>query len=570
MLFSVLLLTFFSLAVNGQEMIVALKQRNVEKFEARLLEISDPHHADYQLWLTPDEVAEMLHPSAEEKKAAVLFLRSRCEGKLKIRDLGDALEIVDGKCSSLKRHAFELKEKPFSILVDSHELIDFILFPNPQPVGTKPSVAKRRRAIISPNDPNGYVAAPTINRLYKISSNDATKVSQGIVTLCFDQGSGVVCDAPLLSAAEYFAEESLIPFTNISFYVNSSRLVESFGENEWDLDMQMITQVAQQANLSYFYSNYWMYSVGLLLGEHVGSDTEPTPSVVSISYAWPSSECLDDKYCNQTNVGAYLNRANTEFAKLGSMGITVVTGSGDAGATQDECGKTPVPLFPASSPFVLTAGGTKVVNQLRRSTPKSELPPICQTAEYPCATGTLETPCTRAACTYTTGGGFSDFFPRPKYQEKMVENYLNSGASFPPTFNRSGRAYPDVSCLGDNILIGGPDQTIGLSGGTSAAAPLLAGLISLLNQHLAEQGLPSVGFFNPAFYAMDDTAFTDILIGNNTAGERQSCRGSKIGFFCAKGFDAVSGRGTPLFSSWLKQVESFSRRAKENRERQSR
>jgi tripeptidyl-peptidase I len=107
-------------------------------------------------------------------------------------------------------------------------------------------------------------------------------------------------------------------------------------------------------------------------------------------------------------------------------------------------------------------------------------------------------------------------------------------------FTKTGRGVPDVSALATNFLIGqggGSPLT-----GTSAACPTFAGLVSVINDLLATAGKPTVGFINPVLYASAAGTFgIDITTGNN---KNNSC---KAGFPAAKGWDPVTGLGTPVW-----------------------
>ena len=114
-----------------------------------------------------------------------------------------------------------------------------------------------------------------------------------------------------------------------------------------------------------------------------------------------------------------------------------------------------------------------------------------------------------------SGGGYSTTFNRPDWQTGNT---------------KTGRGVPDVAgdadpATGYNVAVDGTDTVIG---GTSAVAPLWAGLIALVNQSAGR----SAGFVNPLLYA-DPDAFTDIVSGNND------------GYQCGPGWDPVTGLGTP-------------------------
>ena len=111
----------------------------------------------------------------------------------------------------------------------------------------------------------------------------------------------------------------------------------------------------------------------------------------------------------------------------------------------------------------------------------------------------------------STGGGVSNFFTKPSYQANV-----NVPA---PAITAGGRGVPDVSGDADpnsgyNIFLGGQQQQFG---GTSAVAPLYAGLIACINQSLTSSGGNAAGFLNPLLYAQATLAglFHDVTSGNN-------------------------------------------------------
>ena len=154
---------------------------------------------------------------------------------------------------------------------------------------------------------------------------------------------------------------------------------------------------------------------------------------------------------------------------------------------------------------------------------------------------------------FPSGGGFSNIYPIPSYQKTAVETYFktanppypyyssvnnNSFGANGGIYNRLGRGYPDVAAIGDNVIIfnaGGPT----LIGGTSASTPVFASILTRINEERLAAGKTTVGFVNPTLYA-NPGAFNDITVGNNSG-----CGTS--GFFAAKGWDPVTGLGTPNY-----------------------
>jgi len=258
----------------------------------------------------------------------------------------------------------------------------------------------------------------------------------------------------------------------------------------------------------------------------------------------------------------YVTRTNVEFQKIGLRGITLVAASGDQGAPGDsdpDCSgsgsKALSTIFPGASPWVMSVGATMLTNSTNVTKSAAD-PPVC--SQYPCATSKTELVCSYPDALITSGGGFSNYVSLPAYQANFVNSYLKSGVKLPPsnTFNMSNRAYPDVSGLGHNFLIyvgGGWEQ----GDGTSCSSPILGAIFSLLNSWRMNNGKSPLGFAVPLLYqafTADPTIFTDITTGDNKCTE-QCC--SKFGYEATKGWDPVTGLGTPNFPKLLKYVQSL-------------
>lgn len=116
----------------------------------------------------------------------------------------------------------------------------------------------------------------------------------------------------------------------------------------------------------------------------------------------------------------------------------------------------------------------------------------------------------------------------------------------PNVYNDTGnaRGYPDVAAIGLDVATVFNGRTFGV-GGTSASAPIFAGIVTLLNEARLAVGKGPLGFLNPIFYAHPE-AFNDITIGNNSG-----CGSG--GFDATPGWDPVTGLGSPNFGK-LKEV----------------
>ncbi|MBR0835013.1 S8/S53 family peptidase [Bradyrhizobium manausense] len=236
-------------------------------------------------------------------------------------------------------------------------------------------------------------------------------------------------------------------------------------------------------------------------------DSVRKPSVISISWGGP-----EDPESSQQFVDG-LNEAIRDAA---AMGVTVCVASGDNGSADmaDGWDGKPHADFPASSPFALACGGTN----LRAS--NGAITEVVWNGGPQDGAG---------------GGGVSVMFAQPKYQ-------ANAHVPKSPA-HRSGRGVPDVAgdadpATGYQIFLNGVMTTIG---GTSAVAPLMAGLIARINEATTKKFGKTVGFINPLIYASHaHGVFRDITVGNN------DITGSLHGMYKAgPGWDACSGLGVP-------------------------
>jgi kumamolisin len=272
----------------------------------------------------------------------------------------------------------------------------------------------------------------------------------------------------------------------------------SSADGEVMLDIEVAASVAPGANIVvYFTPNTDQgFTDAITTAVH---DTTNKPSVISISWGGPESSWTAQS----------MTALDAACQSAAALGVTITVAAGDNGSTDGGTGNNVD--FPASSPHVLACGGTTL--DANGGTLVSEV----VWNELANSEG-------------ATGGGVSTFFPLPSWQ---------ANANVPaPSGSTGGRGVPDVAgdadpTTGYNIRVDGQDTVIG---GTSAVAPLWAGLVAVANQQL---GTP-VGFIQPAIYAAKAvSAFTDITQGNNGA------------FSAGPGWDACTGLGSPIASKLI-------------------
>ena len=236
-----------------------------------------------------------------------------------------------------------------------------------------------------------------------------------------------------------------------------------------------------------------------------------------VSQSWGASEVTLKDAAGQQEI----HKWDTFFQKATTQqGITFLSSSGDNGATDysnlpaTKLSPTATTSFPADEPWVTSVGGTSMI---RNGT-------TIQEKVWNSNGG-------------SSGGGFSDFFTEPSFQKTLpasVQSQL-----------KNRRGVPDVA--GDADPLTGmafyQDGAWSLAGGTSASAPLWAGVIAIANQMA---GHP-LGFINPGLYKLSQSSnytqdFHDITNGNNSV----NSKGVTVpGYSAVPGWDPTTGLGTP-------------------------
>jgi kumamolisin len=293
------------------------------------------------------------------------------------------------------------------------------------------------------------------------------------------------------------------------------------------LDIEVAGAVAPGANIAvYFTSNTDQgFQDAISTAIH---DTANNPSVISISWGGPESSWA------QTAIDSF----DTTCQSAAALGISITVAAGDNGSSDGGTGNNVD--FPASSPHVLACGGTALA-----------------------ANGGVRAAETvwndQASGGGATGGGVSAVFPLPTWQaqagvpaiaaapgEVAAAHASHKHPKKPaPTTSATGggRGVPDVAGdaspqTGFQILVDGQQEIVG---GTSAVAPLWAGLIVLLNQQLGRK----VGFLNPQLYPLlGSGAFFDVTVGNNGS------------YAAGPGWDACTGLGVPVGTALLAALQA--------------
>ncbi len=294
-------------------------------------------------------------------------------------------------------------------------------------------------------------------------------------------------------------------------------------ESEVMLDIEVVAGVCPKATIPVYFSHFtekgWIDALDAAV-----HDRKYKSGVISIS--WGNAE--DDP---SAWTGQALQQINESLKEAALLGITVCIASGDDGS-DDQVGDGHAHAdFPCSSPYALAVGGTAL---RRRGQTYNE-------------TAWKDGSGLRSGGGGSSGGGVSVVFDRPKWQKVNIKN-VNPRA-------KNGRAVPDVAAnasvrTGYQIVV---DGRRAIGGGTSAAAPLWAALITRINENLNGK---TVGYLTPVLYqgsrgtALGALAFRDIKKGNNSTAKAG-------GYFAGPGYSAVTGWGTPVGDKLMEQIKKI-------------
>ncbi len=346
---------------------------------------------------------------------------------------------------------------------------------------------------------SGTFTPPQLAQLYNFPTN-LTGAGQTIAII--ELGGGYSPD----DLATYFGSLQITaPSVTAVSVDNGANTPGSDADGEVMLDIEVAGAVAPGAQIAVYFAPNTDQGFHDAISQAV-HDTVRKPSIVSISWGGP-----EDSWTQQAR-----DAMNAAMQDAGALGVTVTVAAGDDGSTDGVKDGSAHVDFPASSPFCLACGGTEVQASNGQITSEQVWNELANQEG-------------------ATGGGVSTIFDLPPYQQ---------GANVPKQVNNGfvGRGVPDVAgdadpVTGYQVLVDGQNTVIG---GTSAVAPLWAGLIALLNQQLGQP----VGFLNTVLYQIGETAFNDITQGNN--GD----------YSAGPGWDACTGLGSPNGTALLQALQA--------------
>ncbi|CAJ2509324.1 Uu.00g143500.m01.CDS01 [Anthostomella pinea] len=557
---------------------IGLKQQNEGVVEQHLVEISDPNHQRYGNHLSASEVHDLVTPSDETVDAVRSWLHEHGisnHGLSPAKDwisvvvpIEKAEELLHTKYSTfVHKDGSTLNRAPeWSLPAHLHEHID-VVQPTTSFFRAKPEVKSggpvtdggehwpmswwehtgKHLHPVNPAGINNSAHAEAVAAACNVSFTTLTclRTLYGTLNYTVKAPKGTnniaICNylnetnkrSDIKTFLETFRPEAAaaayeFPFVNIADAENyqgpnDTLLMEEDRDIEGNLDAELVLGISWPTPMT----SYLTGGMPPFLPSVSTPTDSSEPYLTWLNYvvAQPSlPQVISSSYGDdeQSVPYSYAKRACAMFAQLGARGVSMLVSSGDAGVgTDGTCylNKTDsygfTPNFPTSCPWVTSVGGTANFNP--------------------------ETAVTR----FASGGGFSNYFGAPAYQQSTVNAYIASlNGTYDGVYNKSGRAYPDVAAQGNNdaIVWAGILRTVG---GTSASSPTFAAVIALVNDALIAAGKPALGFLNPWIYGGAYKALTDITIGSS-----YGC--NTTGFPAQVGWDAVTGWGTPNFGELVR------------------
>lgn len=494
---------------NVLRLSIGLPLRNQGELTNLLQELYDPSSPNYRRFLSADEFAKRFGPSEQDYQAVMEFAKAngfQVVGTHPNRMLLD----VAGAVPDVER-AFHLNLRVYRHPTEARDFyapdaepqldlaapvlhvsgLDNFLVPPPRCHEMPAANASARTpAPASGSGPSGNYAGKDFHAAYAPGvTNTGAGQSVGLIEFQGYYASDITT---------YEANFSLpnVPLNNVLLGGLSSITADAGGA-ECPLDIEMA--IAMATNLS---------QVVVYCTTRSGS----TDTVLN--------QMATDNSCKQLSCSWGIGTEATIlqiFQQFAAQGQSFFNASGDSDA-----GTVAAPVYD-DAPGETLVGGTTLVTSGAGGSRTSE-------SVWNWGGGTGST------------GGISPTYGIPVWQQGMNMD-TNKGSAFM-------RNVPDVAMTADGVWVLYNNGSSGSFGGTSCAAPLWAGFMALVNQQAAANGLPPVGFLNPAIYALGNgtnytAVFHDITSGNNTSSS------SPNNFYAAPGYDLCTGWGTPNGSNLI-------------------
>jgi subtilase family serine protease len=501
---------------NSLRLAISLPLRNHDALLNLLQRLYDPASPDYHRYLAPAQFNEMFGPTTQDYQAVIHFARTN---GLEIAATRDSRMLLDvrGKVLDVEK-AFHVHLQTYQHPTEARSFYA----PNVEPsvdadlpildvVGLSDFVVPRPMVRLKPENTRPVTASGSQADGFYLGSDFRNAYAPGVSLTGAGQRVG------LLELDGFFSND-IVSYENLAKLPNVP--VESVplgytgppgsGVVEVSLDIEMAIAMAPGlASVVVFEGSITNGTSWIDILDSMASSNQ----IKQFSSSWGYSGQPDPN-----------TSFDTEFQKMATQGQSFYQASGDGDAWVG------LIWVPADSPYLTSVGGTMLTMSGSGAAYSSE------TVWNEGNQGVANAWGPNGNGYIGSGGGVSIVYSIPSWQTGL-SNSANHASS-------TMRNIPDVALTADDIwVIYGDGQSSG-AGGTSCAAPLWAGFTALVNQQAAAGGNPTVGFINPAIYALGQgtsytSSFHDIATGNNTNAQSQNL------YFAASGYDLCTGWGTP-------------------------
>lgn len=488
------------------DLAVGLPLRNQGQLKQFLQQLYDPASPNYRHYLTPEQFTQMFGPTEQDYQAVIQFAQTN---KLAVTGIHPNRIVLDvsGTVSDIEK-AFHITIRAYQHPTEARTFyapdvepsadsalpilnvrgLDNYSIPRPN-LKIRPADITTGVAVNSGSGPHGSYRGSDFRAAY----------APGVSLMGSGQAVGLVeFDGYYTNdIITYESQAGLpnVPLTNV--------LIDGFNgapgtqNSEVALDIELTLAMAPGLSRIYVYEAPsdmpWVDLLSRMANDNFAKQ---------LSCSWTGGD--PDATAEQI------------FQQMAAQGQSFFAASGDFAAW------TGAIEFPDDSPNITVVGGTTLSTTGPGGSWTSET--VWNVYPSPDIYG------------FGSAGGVSTYYSIPSWQQ---------GTNMTPSQgSNTYRNVPDVALTADNVYVvynnGAADSFVG----TSCAAPLWAGFIALANQQAAANGQPSVGFVNPAIYAIAKgpnytSDFHDVTIGNNT------WYLSPTRFYAVSGYDLCTGLGTP-------------------------
>jgi uncharacterized repeat protein (TIGR01451 family) len=475
---------------------IGLPLRNQPELDSLLQQLYDPASPNYRRYLTPEQFTERFGPTEADYQALMDFAKANGltvtvthPNRMVLSVVGAITDIAKAFQVTMRvyRHPREARtfyapdvEPSVDCAVAILDISGLDDYALPHP-NSAPRPANATPSAGS--GPSGSYRGSDFRAAY-VPGTSLTGTGQTVGLLQFD---GFYAS----DITTYVSQAGLpnVPLTVVP--IDGGVSTPGSGNGEVCLDIEMVISMAPGVSRIYIYEA-----------------PNPSPWVDLLSRM--ANDNLSKQLSCSWGGGGVNATAEQIFKQMAAQGQSFFNATGDSDAF------TGTISFPSDSSNITQVGGTTL------------------------STGTGASYSSETVWNWGNGtgssGGVSTYYAIPAYQQGISMS-ANLGST-------TMRNVPDVALTADNVYVVYNNGSTGFFGGTSCAAPLWAGFTALVNQQAVASGQPTVGFLNPAIYALGKSADYASDLHDTTTGNNFSSS-SPAKFSAVNGYDLCTGWGTP-------------------------